>query len=460
LALLAAALIVFFGPGWQDILWPFQIGWLIAIAAGMGAFLALDRRDRLGNVVACLLVAISLASAGPGLAVTIGVIVDLAARRRWRDLWVVAIPVVLYAIWWIADQHTSFNRHALVLVPRFVFTAAASATSALVGLARIDVFHDSGDFLSWGATLLVLAVLAAVYRLRRVRLLAPRMISLVALLLGFWILTGIGRAYVSIGSLVLQASGDESRYLYVGALFMVLLGAEIVRGVSPGWRTRVLLTVVVAAIALSNFSVLQDGGGLLRIQANYTAAELASMDLSRPLVNPNYVSNGFIFGVVRAEQWFAARSTLGTPVSDDIGTLPDYARQAADAQFVKIQQLAMMPAGRATPAAGGAVPPVSATSHGQASISGACVRFRPAAVLPAGTTPAVTLAVPPSGLLIDAQSGSVSAQIARYSSQFELLGTLAPGARATLSPKRDLSDQPWRAQLQGNRPFRACAMAP
>src|SRR5919199_2460546 len=34
LALLAAALILFFGPGWPDILWPFQLSWLIALGAG------------------------------------------------------------------------------------------------------------------------------------------------------------------------------------------------------------------------------------------------------------------------------------------------------------------------------------------------------------------------------------------------------------------------------------------
>ena len=33
LALLPAIVVLFAGPGWQDILWPFQIAWLISIAA-------------------------------------------------------------------------------------------------------------------------------------------------------------------------------------------------------------------------------------------------------------------------------------------------------------------------------------------------------------------------------------------------------------------------------------------
>src|SRR5438445_181195 len=74
LALLAAALILFFGPGWQDILWPFQMAWLIAVAAGVGALLLLDRRDRAGDIGACALLGVALASAGPGLAVAVGLV--------------------------------------------------------------------------------------------------------------------------------------------------------------------------------------------------------------------------------------------------------------------------------------------------------------------------------------------------------------------------------------------------
>ena len=43
---LAAGSILLLGPGWQNIIWPLQIGWPISIACGLGALLALDRRDR------------------------------------------------------------------------------------------------------------------------------------------------------------------------------------------------------------------------------------------------------------------------------------------------------------------------------------------------------------------------------------------------------------------------------
>ncbi|HZU60404.1 MAG TPA: hypothetical protein VE983_05530, partial [Solirubrobacteraceae bacterium] len=67
LALLAALLILFLGPAWQNLLWPFQIAWLIALAAGMGAFLLLDRQDTPGDALACLLLIVSLASTSVGV---------------------------------------------------------------------------------------------------------------------------------------------------------------------------------------------------------------------------------------------------------------------------------------------------------------------------------------------------------------------------------------------------------
>src|SRR5438045_469852 len=79
--------------------------------AGVGALLALDRRDRAGDVAASLLLALSLASSGVGIPVALGVIVDVLGRRgRSRELWILAAPLILYGIWWLAYQ-TSQTSH-------------------------------------------------------------------------------------------------------------------------------------------------------------------------------------------------------------------------------------------------------------------------------------------------------------------------------------------------------------
>jgi hypothetical protein len=82
LGLLAAALLLFLGPGWHNILWPFQVGWLLSLAAGIGSLLLLDRRDRVGRVAACGLLGLSLISSGIGLVVAAGALVELLWSRE------------------------------------------------------------------------------------------------------------------------------------------------------------------------------------------------------------------------------------------------------------------------------------------------------------------------------------------------------------------------------------------
>ena len=50
LALAASAPLLVFGPAWDNVLWPFQIGFSGAIACGVAALLALERRDRRGDI--------------------------------------------------------------------------------------------------------------------------------------------------------------------------------------------------------------------------------------------------------------------------------------------------------------------------------------------------------------------------------------------------------------------------
>jgi hypothetical protein len=459
-ALLAAALILFFGAGWQDILWPFQIAWLSAIAAGIGALLALDRRDRIGDVAACVLLGVSLASAGPGLAVAIGLVVDVALRRRPRNLWIVAIPIALYGLWWIGYQHTIFSAHALLLLPTFVLDAAAGAITALAGLSNLDVFHGTGLFLNWGPPLLLVAATALAWRLYRLGRVPSRVWTLLTMPLAFWILTGVGRAYVTVGPLVITATGYESRYLYVSAVFLVLLGSEVARGLSASLLVRLAAGVLVVAAVVSNLGPLRQATTLLRTQAQLTQAQLGTLNLSRPVVKPNYVSNGFIFGIVTAADWFATEKQLGsgpaaTPAQ--IAALPGFAQQAADSQLIKIQQLQLH--GVTTPPALGTAPKVEGYQSGTVSVTGPCVTYRPAPFTPAAATNALQLEMPPAGLLLDTGRGPAAVGVRRFSGSFAGLGTLSAGARATLRVAPDLAPQPWHVQMTGNGPLTACGLA-
>jgi hypothetical protein len=371
-------------------------------------------------------------------------------------LWIVAIPIALYGLWWLGYEQSHISRHAFLLLPKFVFDAAAGTLSALAGLATINVAGDTGTYLTFGPALLALAAVAFIWRARRAPI-SPRAMTLLATILAFWVLTGIGRAYLRVGPLVLAETGDESRYLYVGAILIVLLAAELARGYSPSLLSGLACVVLVAAAIVSNLTPLRDGAGLLREQALITRTELGTLDLSRPIVSPSYLSNGFIFVLLTAKGWFAAEHDLGSTAfaPSQIAALPEYERQAADAQLIAIQRPSLTPA---SSNAFGMAPTVEAAGGGTLSTRAGCVTFQPAAFTPAGASNSVDLRLPTGGLQLHTGDAPASVSVRRFADQFSSLGTVASHASGVLDVKADLAPQPWHVQVVSSAAVTACGM--
>jgi hypothetical protein len=459
LALVAAALILFFGPGGDNILWPFQMAWLFAVAAGIGALLLLDRGDRLGDAGACVLLGVSLASAGPGLAVAVGLVVEVAQRRRWRDAWIVAAPLALYAIWWIVYQQASLQRNSVLYITRFIYNAAAAAVSGLAGLLALDPASGGTSFRDYGPALLLIAVALLVWRLHSLGCIPPRALTLMAMILSFWLITGLGRSYVPVGGIVLAATGDEDRYIYVGAVLIVLLVVELARGSRPTLPVSVVVGVLAIAAISANIGVLRDHAAILRGAALQTESDLGTLDLTRAIVDPSFPSAGFIFQIVQARQYFAVEHSLGTPAAGaaQIAAMPDLVRAGADAQLIAIHRLALQPA--PGPASGnGAAPTVDAAVGGTASSAGACTTFRPAPFSSTASPSAIELPVPAGGLALRSAGGPASVAIRRFSVQFQKLGIVAPAAWMTLRITPDLAPQPWHLQVTAPGPVVACSL--
>ncbi len=103
MALILAATLMFFGSAWEYLLWPFQsISIGLALSAGLGALMALERGTRGGNVAACVLLCVGVSVFGLAVAFVVGaaVYVLLGADRR-RLAWIFLIPLALYAAWWL-----------------------------------------------------------------------------------------------------------------------------------------------------------------------------------------------------------------------------------------------------------------------------------------------------------------------------------------------------------------------
>ena len=121
-----------------------------------------------------------------------------------RRIYVVVVPLALYAIWWLgwgltADSAISVEN--LVDSPGYVVDGFASSISALLGLAA---FGGDGeiDSLTVGRVLLVLAAIAAVLRLRSLARVPAWLWVSLSIGLAFWFLAALNAIPLRVPDLV------------------------------------------------------------------------------------------------------------------------------------------------------------------------------------------------------------------------------------------------------------------
>lgn len=444
LALLPAALILFLGPGWQNILWPFQLAWLISIASGIGALMLLERRQPIADAGACLLLLISVGSSGIGVALLAGAVFDVAwTRRRWRDAWIVAVPAVLYGAWSIAYQDATLVASNAFTLPGWIASAWAAVFGSLSGLSgQIPGVNDAGTVLQFGIPLALVGLGLILWAVQRRPPLPARAVTWAVAALVFWILTDIRKSFLG--------HPYESRYEYVGCVLVLLFAVEVARGLRVRRGLAVGLVAATAAALLSNIGLMRAGGGYLRSQAPIARADLAALDIARPITAPSYVATNFPgspFVVVRAGAYYSMRDAIGSPAFSipELTSAPEPAQRIADAELAQLDRLTLSPVGASLlPTA--PAPRLDSSSGGIVRLRGPCLSFQPPPVS-AGGGDELTVTVPGSGLLIRAAGGGVVA-VRRFGPQFHPLGTITAARPIRLALARDSAPQPWHLQLQ------------
>ncbi len=278
-ALIAASVaivLMLLGPAWQDLLWPFQIGFLGSVGGGLAALVLLDRRRTTADIGAAVCILLALFSSGIGLTVVAGVTVELVWRRRsWRRLWVTIVPALVFGGWYIAKGRggTTVTRPTLAAGAHFIGRSAAAAAGSLIAQGPT----------AGSVAAIVLAALVVVCAVTQPGACA-RLAMAVTGGISFWLLT-----------LVTRGTGpDASRYLYPGAVYLLLAAGEVVHLLSARmpFRTRrgahsvqsrrflpaIATTVVVlAVIAYSGLAVYRNSkilrSGRMRPTGHFTAGE-------------------------------------------------------------------------------------------------------------------------------------------------------------------------------------------
>jgi hypothetical protein len=381
LALVAAALLLFMGTAWQDLLWPFQMSYLASAATGLGALALLERQDARGDAGASVLLIWSLASSGVGVPFLVACAVALIAQRSgFKRLWIVAVPAVLYALWYLGwasgEQITS---DAILGTPQYVSDAAAGTVSGIAGL-------DAG----WGPPLTVAlaATVAVAWRRRHGAALTPMLLAAAGGALTFWILAALTRSD--------SPDPTASRYLYVGALFIVLVAAELAVGTRLSKAGLALTAALVLAAVIGNLGALRAGERGLREGDDSVRSSLAALEVAAPVVSPAFTPQPVDAPQITAGPYLAAVRELGSPALSltELERAPESTRESADQVLEHAEALALVPT---THRATGTRPvSVSSANGGRISAEGRCEHFTPtsaSATVDAAVQPGTELSV-------------------------------------------------------------------
>lgn len=131
-ALVATSLVLFLGAVWEDLLWAFQIAYMLPIVCGLATWLLLEREDRRGDLAATACLIVAVGSSGVGIPLMIGVAVELAWRRQWSRIYLVTIPAVLYILWYLGYGVSQVTSESLSHTPKIPSKYSSGRSAAMI----------------------------------------------------------------------------------------------------------------------------------------------------------------------------------------------------------------------------------------------------------------------------------------------------------------------------------------
>jgi hypothetical protein len=440
LALAFASLLLFVGPAWETMLWPFEICFVGSTVCGIGMLLALEREDRRGDVWACLLLVLSLGFNSLGIAFAAAAFVAVAQSRgrRAERAFVFVIPVALYALWYLGWGHQAENEisltHALE-TPLYVLESLGAGLEALLGLSSNQ--PNKPAILKWGRALVVAFFALVAFGQWRRPGFYSRLWPVVAAAGAYWVLAGLNHN--------IAREPTTSRYLYATGAMVLLIAANLLKDVRIERRGLLVVAGVVLLAVASNLLVLRNGGNYLENQAVLTKADLGAMEIARPTIDPRFIPAGSTAGTdalinVEAGKYFPAIDEYGSPAY----SAEELMKAPGPGPFYADLTLSL------------ALPIETFTQEGEyvaAAGSAACVELPEGGALDAE----VPLAPGPAEIAV-APGAPASFALRRFTGgEFPVELEELPGESTTeLRIPRDRASQPWYLHVEAAQAVRVC----
>ncbi|MBV9919071.1 MAG: hypothetical protein JO153_21410, partial [Solirubrobacterales bacterium] len=265
----------------------------LSVILCLGALLALERGGRAADVLACLLLTLAVATFSIAFAFIAAVAVSVLLRAdRVRRAWIFAIPIGVYLLWLVAAPKysgpgylgaTNVRASNIFLVPSFVAQSAASTIAGVSGLSYDFSLSRPSTVLtnySWAIPLALVAAAGLAWRVRRG-----------SVERWFWAYLAIPLVFWLSIAMTIQPNRypNSDRYVYGGAVALLLLATEALRRVRLAAPALVSLLVAGVAAVLGNVAQLRVDGSIVRAQGREVRSVLAGIDLARDRVAPSFL---------------------------------------------------------------------------------------------------------------------------------------------------------------------------
>ena len=315
-----AALLLVLGAGWENLLWAFQIAFVGSVACGLGMLLALEGPStprRLAVAVGLLTASLLFSGIGLFFGVIAAARLLLDTPRRREVLWFAPVGLA-FAAWYLAFGHSGAatvpppSAANVFLLPAYVGWGLAGGVAGIIGVTGVPAL-----------AVLLLAAGAIGFAWWRHRP-DPLALGVVAGLVTFYVVTGLTRAQLGFDQ---AASG---RYVYVGAVFWLILLADAARRLrwSGTWRPALAALVFLACFNSSVLLVAYAAGKTAVMQREIADLQALAVERSDKCLNPSAVVDPLVMPYVTSPAlYYRAVDRFGDPTSGlPITDRPDFDR--------------------------------------------------------------------------------------------------------------------------------------
>lgn len=460
LALAAAILILFYGPGTDSTLVTYAFPNQIGLATGLGALLVLRRGDLKGDLAACFLLTLSVASFSAGVAFVFGVAVAVALRpagRRLRSAWIFALPLAGYMAWVLWARQFGQEPvyvHNLKTLGSAVVDQLAAVLSGLTGLFTTPNGPPPGSNpirirTTWGPVLVAGLGALVFFRMRRAPRPGPDAIVAIVVLLVYLLMIGI--------ALNQFRNTFDTRFVYFSSVLLLLAVAELLAPYRPSPTVLLVVAVVFVFSMCASVAELGDSAKALQTASALNEAKLAAVNLAGTAASPTALverpPQDMAFSVAT---WHELEDDFGSPAYSEaeLRKAPLVARQAADEELVRVMRIVPKRVRGIAPVPG-AAPLAVAVKRGEPAPRqrGSCT-----SLAPRGASKLDALVRLKSGGVSYESAAPVEVSIGRFADPPAVSLPAMAGA-SRLAVPAGASPAPWTVAIRTSAPTLVCPAA-